>query len=74
MFGSACGVMDIVIGNGYWELSSNPGQGFVCIPHSVNTLGKGINLTVLPPTMGKIVRQNGFFCFGMATSLREGKL
>ena len=25
----------------------------VCISHSANTLRKGINLTILPPTMGK---------------------
>ena len=25
----------------------------ICISHSANTLGKGINLTILPPVMGK---------------------
>ena len=27
----------------------------VCILHSANTIGKGMNPTILPPVMGKIV-------------------
>ena len=33
----------------------------VCISHSANTLDKGINITILPPAMGKIVGQTGLF-------------
>ena len=45
-----------------------------CISHSTNTLGKGMNLIILPPGMGTIVGQTGFFSLGDATSLGEGKL
>ena len=45
-----------------------------CISHSTNTLGKGMNPIILPPAMGKIVGQTGFFSLGEATSLGEGKL
>ena len=45
-----------------------------CISHSTNTLGKGMNPIILPPAMGKIVGQIGFFSLGEATSLGEGKL
>ena len=41
--GGACGVMVIVIGNGYGD----------CISHSTNILGKGMNPIILPPAMGK---------------------
>ena len=63
-------VMVIVVGNGHGDTSSNPD----CIPHSINTLGKGMNLIILPPAMGKIVGQTRFFSLGEATSLGEGKL
>ena len=43
------------------------------ISYSTNTLGKGMNPVILPPAMGKIVRQTGFFSLDEATSL-EGKL
>ena len=33
-----------------------------------------MNPIILPPAMGKIVRQTRFFSLGEATSLREGKL
>ena len=46
----------------------------VCISHGTITLGKGIHPTILPPVMGKIVEQTGFFNLVMVTSLREGKL
>ena len=45
------GVMLTVVGRRHGDLSSNPGQG--CIIHSPNTLEKGINPTILPPSMGK---------------------
>ena len=45
-----------------------------CISHCTNTLGKGMNPIILPPAMGKIVGQTGFFRLGEATSLGEGKL
>ena len=38
-----------------------------CISHNGSTLGKGINPTVLPPAMGKIVGQAMLFSLGMAT-------
>ena len=44
------------------------------ISHCTNTLGKGMNLIILPPAMGKIVGQTRFFSLGEATSLGEGKL
>ena len=47
----------------------------VCISHSANTLRKSINPTILLlPVMSKIVGQSVLFNFGMATSLREGKV
>ena len=45
-----------------------------CVSHSTNTLGKGMNPTILPPAMGKIVGQTRFFSLGETTSLGEGKL
>ena len=42
----------------------------VWISHSTNTFRKGGNPTILSPTVG----QTGLFNFGMAASLREGKL
>ena len=46
----------------------------VCILCSINTLGKGMNPTILFSAVDELVRQTGLFNFGMATSLREGKL
>ena len=46
----------------------------VCISHNVNILGKGMNLIIPPPAIGKIVGQTGIFNLGMATGLEEGKL
>ena len=43
--------MVIVVGSGHDDTCSNPGQG--CISHSTNTYGKGMNLFILPPAMGK---------------------
>ena len=34
------------------------------ISHSTNTLGKGMNPILLPPAMGKIEKQTGFFSLG----------
>ena len=45
-----------------------------CISHRTNTLGKGMNPNILPPTMGEIVGQTRFFSLGQATNLGEGKL
>ena len=45
----------------------------VCILQSTNTLGKGMNLIILSPVMGKIVVPTGPFSLGMATYLGEGK-
>ena len=46
----------------------------VCISHSTNTLGKGMNPTIFHPAMGKIVGQTVLFSFDMATGLGEEKL
>ena len=45
-----------------------------CISHCTNTLGKGMNPTILPPAMGKVIGQTRFFSLGEATSQGEGKL
>ena len=45
----------------------------VYISNCADTVGKGMNPTILPPTTGKIVGQTEIFSFGMATGL-EGKL
>ena len=37
-------------------------------------IGKGMNPSISPPAMGKIVGQTEFFSLGMATSPGEGKL
>ena len=34
----------------------------VCILHSANTLGKGMNLPILPPAICKITKQIGSHC------------
>ena len=49
--GGVRGVMVIVLGNEHGNTSSNPGPD--CISHSTNTLGKGMNLIILPPAMSK---------------------
>ena len=46
----------------------------IYISHNANTLGKGINPTILSPAMDKRVGQTELFSFRIATSLREGKL
>ena len=47
--GAGC-VMVIVVGNGYGNPCSIPGQG--CgIPRSANTLKKSMNQSILPPDM-----------------------
>ena len=46
----------------------------VCVSHSTNSLGKGMNPIILPPATGKIVGQTRFFSLGDATSLGEEKL
>ena len=48
--GGARGVMVIVVGNGNGDTSSNPGRD---ISRSTNTLGKGMNPIILPPSMVK---------------------
>ena len=45
-----------------------------CFSHSTNIFGKSMNPIILPPAMGKIVGQTGFFSLVEATSLGEGKL
>ena len=36
----------------------------IFISHNTNTFGKGMNPTILPPAMGKIVGQTGLFSLG----------
>ena len=47
----ACGVMVIVVGNGHNDRVQILDEAD-CISHSTNTLGKGMNLIILPPAMG----------------------
>ena len=51
-YGGVRDVMVIVVGNGHGDTSSNLDETD-CISHSTNTLGKGMNLIILPPAMGK---------------------
>ena len=46
----------------------------ICISLSANTLWKGVNPTILPPAMDKIVGQTVLFNLVMVTSLGEGEL
>ena len=50
--GSTHSIMVILTGNGYSELSLNPGK-VVWISHSINTFGKSIHPIILPSAMGK---------------------
>ena len=50
--GGTCDAIVIVIENGHGNSSSNP-KVAVCISHSTNTLGKGMNLSILLPAIGK---------------------
>ena len=52
LWGSARGVMVIVVGNGLGDTSSDPDEAD-CISHRTNTFGKGMNPIILPPAMGK---------------------
>ncbi len=52
MITGARGVMVIVVGNGYGDMSSYPDE-IECISYSTNTLGKGMNPIILTPAMGK---------------------
>ena len=45
----------------------------VCISYT-HTLGKDMNLIILPSAMGKIVGQIEIFNFGMPSGQRDGKL
>ena len=53
--GGARGVVVIVVGNGHGDTSSNPGRDWLHFTntHSTNTLGKGMNSSILTPAMGK---------------------
>ena len=44
--------MEIILGNGHSDTSSNPGK-VNHITHSTNTFGKDMNPIILPPAMGK---------------------
>ena len=59
--GDTHGIMTIIVENGLNGRVQVLGKD-ICISHRTNTLKKGVNSTILPPTIG------------MATSLREGKI
>ena len=65
--------MDIDVEKRHGNTSSNPRQGSLHFTYA-NTFGQGIDPTILPQAMGKIVGQPGFFNLAMATGLGEGKL
>ena len=44
--------MVIIVGNGHGDTSTNLDETD-CILHSTNTFGKGMNLIILLPDMGK---------------------
>ena len=48
----ARGVMVTVVENGHGDTRSNPELDWL-YSHSTNTLGEGMNPTILPPAMGK---------------------
>ena len=57
-------------GNGYGNQVKIQDQ-IVYTSHGANTLGKNMNPSILPPTMGKIIEQFGIFNFGIATVLEK---
>ena len=65
-----CGIMVTIIENGHGDSSPNPGWN---CSYNADTLGKGINPTILPLAIGKI-GQTELFIFVMATGVKEGKL
>ena len=46
----------------------------VCISRIVNTLGKGMTPTNLPPAIGEIIEQTALFQLEMVIGVRRGKL
>ena len=68
--GATCGVKYIVVGNGHGDQSLKSWMRLLAF---YIALGKGMNPTVFPPAMGKILGQTGLFNLSVATSL-EGKL
>ena len=51
--GGTPGIIVIIIGNRNSNLSSNP-EKYVCISHSVITLGKGMHPIIIPPAMSTL--------------------
>ena len=51
--GGARGVMVIVVGNKFGDMSSNLGRDWLYFTLYFHTLGKGMNPIILPPAMGK---------------------
>ena len=62
---------NIANGNGYTNLSSNPGNA-LCISHS----GKGMYLSILPPAKGKMSGRHGFLTMVWKTAqeMKNSKL
>ena len=52
-FGDARGVTAIVVGNGLGETSLKSWKALIVIFRTPNTLGKGMNPIIRPPTMSK---------------------
>ncbi len=50
--GGTFDVMVTVIGNGHGNLSSTPNMA-VCFSYTANTVGRDMNPTIFPPSMGK---------------------
>ena len=69
----ACDVMVIVIQNERGGPILNHRKA-VCLFHRANTLGKGMNLTILIPAIGKTVGLTELFSLGISTGREEEKL
>ena len=51
IYHGACTLIVTIIGNGNSKPTSNLDEA-VCILHNTDILGKGMNLSILPPAMG----------------------
>ena len=54
--------------------SATRGQILDGIFHDANTIGKGMNLTILPPDLCKIIEPSGFFSLDRIFGFQEEKL
>ena len=65
--------MVILFGNGLGDLSSILDKALY-ISHNSITFRKGMNPTILPPAMRKMIEHIGLLSLGMATCQGEGNL